>query len=168
MKEDRSRCLAVGMDDYVSKPIDPDYLLQRLEDGAGNAGEEPAGTAVIGAGQTASVASFDFEVALKRARGKRAFLVQLTQVFLNDLPNTLAEIHAAMQVADMQRLERAAHRLKGGAATLAAGPVAAAAAELEQLCKDDALDVVQDTVARIEVLVSHLMTELETMVEGTV
>jgi CheY-like chemotaxis protein len=33
MKEDRQRCIAAGMDDYIAKPIDPERLLARVEAG---------------------------------------------------------------------------------------------------------------------------------------
>jgi CheY-like chemotaxis protein len=38
MKEDRERCLAAGMDDYIAKPIDPEQLLERLEAGVDHGG----------------------------------------------------------------------------------------------------------------------------------
>src|SRR5204863_8994944 len=48
MKGDRERCLQAGMDGYVSKPIQPQELVQALETlGTGAAGRRPGGPAVV-------------------------------------------------------------------------------------------------------------------------
>lgn len=165
MKEDRDRCLRAGMDDYVSKPIDADHLVQRLEGRLTSGAESLVTARALSTHVRAPSASFDLEIALKRARGKRSFLVQLTNVFLQDVPNTVDEIRSAAQANDVRRLERAAHRLKGSASTLAAGPVTEAATRLEQLCREDKLELAHTVVADLNILLAELSGELETVVK---
>jgi HPt (histidine-containing phosphotransfer) domain-containing protein len=74
---------------------------------------------------------FDRTSLEKRVFGKRALMRKMVQMFLDELPQNLADIDAAVASADSSALERSAHRLKGSAATLSAPAAAAAAAALE-------------------------------------
>jgi CheY-like chemotaxis protein len=148
MKDDREACLAAGMDDYVSKPIDPDQLLERLE-------AVPAGAAGPGP------RSFDVENALARARGKLSLLKQLAQLLLQDLPNALGAIRAAIEAGDAHVLEREAHRLRGAAFTVSAEPLAEAAHQLEQTGRNQEFDRMPQAAAELEARAAELAIDLQ-------
>jgi PAS domain S-box-containing protein len=143
MKDDRDKCMAAGMDDYVSKPIDADQLLERLESAAPRLGlaalplapAMPAMPAMPAAAGPA--AAFDIDAALKRTRGKHSLLKQLAQMLVQDLPPTLAELESALAASDLRAVERTAHRLRGAAFTVCAEPLAAAAGTLEQTARNN-------------------------------
>ena len=126
MKGDRERCLAAGMDGYVSKPIDPDELFRALEvnvrEPVGGAAEAPA----------AAPAAIDKASALARVEGDESLLAEIARMFLESQRELVAELRDALGAGDSVRVARAAHTLKGSAANLSATGVAKAALGVEE------------------------------------
>jgi signal transduction histidine kinase/CheY-like chemotaxis protein len=116
MEGDRERCIAAGMDDYLSKPLraaDLDAALARWID--------VHGPAVIDRSLLA---------ALARDLGDPAIADEICDLFLSELGPRVDAIHTA---ADSEALRIAAHTLKGSAANVGAVAISGAAAEIEQL-----------------------------------
>lgn len=78
---------------------------------------------------------FDPEAALEQMGGDRELLMELVEVFFEDLPERLREIEAALAAADAEALHRAAHTLKGAVGNFVARASYEAALELEHLGK---------------------------------
>jgi PAS domain S-box-containing protein len=166
MKDDRDKCMAAGMDDYVTKPIDADQLLERLESTSpahGGAAQAPAAAAA-----PAAARAFAVDAALQRTRGKRTLLRQLVQLLLQDLPDTLAGLESALSANDAHLVERAAHRLRGAAFTVCAEPLAAAAAGLELAARNADLAGMQEGVGALRARAAELATELEAFMENDI
>jgi signal transduction histidine kinase/DNA-binding response OmpR family regulator/HPt (histidine-containing phosphotransfer) domain-containing protein len=132
MASDRERCLAAGMDGYLSKPIEPAALFAVVEQ-----------TGAAGAGPPADVVghhTFDAVVLLNRVSGDHALMAEVIRLFLEDLPSRRAAIDAAVAAGDPVALRESAHALKGAAATVTANALAEAAAALEDLGMRSHLD----------------------------
>ena len=145
MQGDRKRFLAAGMDDYLSKPIDPQALhemLQRwLPQAAAHSAATPAsGQSAPGAAGSVAISSesaqhgmpdsgqplpvlpapamFDAQALLARVGGRQELLQDMLRLFLDTQPARMEELRQASASLDMQRLSRVAHTLAGSFSTM--------------------------------------------------
>jgi two-component system sensor histidine kinase/response regulator len=128
MSGDRERFLAAGMDGYLSKPIDPEMLFAVVE-------QDRTGVSVARSPEPVDRIAF-----LERLGGDEELMVDVIRLFLEDCPQRLADVKAAVDQRDAERLRTSAHALKGAAANLSAGGLFQAAAILERLGAEARLD----------------------------
>jgi signal transduction histidine kinase/CheY-like chemotaxis protein len=156
MAADREKCVEAGMNDHVSKPIDPDELFaallrwikprteSTLPRGStalpANVNRSPMASAPVtiqAAVATAfaeaglEIAGIDTKSALRRAGGNRMRYEALLQKFAGQSASAVTEIRAALAAEDRQTAARAAHSLKGAAANLGVTSIAELAAKAE-------------------------------------
>jgi PAS domain S-box-containing protein len=156
MKGDRERCLAVGMDGYLSKPI----RIADLEGVIAQLLGLPKSPAVTGAEWTRNDGILDHEALLTGLDGNRQLLRELAQLFMADYPKQLAEIKTAVQRGNAEELRRAAHTLKGSVGNFAAKKAFEAARRLEIMGRDGDLRAAHDACVSLEDELSHLIKEL--------
>jgi two-component system, sensor histidine kinase and response regulator len=128
MTGDRERCLAGGMDDYVSKPVQSSVLRQVLKAIAPGAGPRAPSAPAEFAGPPC-----DLHAALERVGGDEQFLEEVIGLFQQDGTRLLGTACAAVKRGDASGLRLAAHALKGVAGYLSARPTLDAAQRLEQI-----------------------------------
>jgi len=159
LKGDRERCIEAGMDDYVSKPLQPQALITAIDRWAKPRDEEaeraaetrrrislfgersaqagtvapisPPGEQRAG-GESAEGPPMNVEAALKRFDNDRRFLSEMSREFINHLSTRIEVMKTALQAGDVTSLNRHAHSLKGLSANFEASIVSSLAAELEQ------------------------------------
>ncbi|MEW6211007.1 MAG: PAS domain S-box protein, partial [Acidobacteriota bacterium] len=122
MEGDRERCLAAGMDGYISKPIKIEELISEVE---GRSHSHPSN----GDAQ----ADFDLDSTFNLLGGKKHMVKKVVEAFINQSPDLLSEIQRAIASSDSYELERAAHKLKSSLSYFSARSAADAVVRLEEM-----------------------------------
>ena len=159
LKGDRDRCLAAGMDGYVSKPIKSRDLQAALEqlvpaDGAAEAAPSAAPEPEPPQEVLDRAALMDY------VGGDRGLLSKIVRRFLDNSPKWLAQVQEAVARGDGAALEFSAHTLKGVVGNFFAAPARAAAFHLESLGHAGRLDGAAAAYAELEKEVGRLREAL--------
>jgi CheY-like chemotaxis protein len=135
--EERQRCLDAGMNDHVSKPIDPDALFVTLARWV-KPRHAPAGVPPTKPDHAAEqviipdIEGIDVAGGLKRVAGNKRLYRDLLTQFAAKQGDASARISAALESGDRQLAERLAHTVKGVAGNIGIKQVQAAAEKLEK------------------------------------
>ena len=140
---DRERCLAAGMDGYLSKPINGEELIATVERMAGPSPQ-------------AEPEAFNLEQAVRLCYADRDILEKMIAHFFEEADPLLDRMRAALEAGDATVLADAAHRLKNTVLYLAAEPACTATTEVEQLGWAGDLPAAAAALPRLEAQITRL------------
>ena len=162
-ESDRLRCLASGMDAYVTKPVHVPALLKMIE--SVGAGGNCMNTELAGEGASvgAQLRQLDESLALSRVGGDVDLLKEVIELFLDDYPSTLEKIKSAVAASDASALEHSAHSLKGSVSTFGASRAFEAAFTLEKQGRSRDLTGATEGLFQLEQALEALRPELESL-----
>ena len=153
MAGDREKSIAAGMNDHITKPIDPDQLYRVLVKWIKSTGETsfqapPSEPDIVSPSANIpenihaneprlpdALPGFNLADGLRRLRGNKTFYRKLLVEFSADNAHTASDVRRAMEMQDFATARDLVHSIKGIAGNLAALLLQAAAAELEELLK---------------------------------
>jgi CheY-like chemotaxis protein len=141
MDAERQRCFDAGMDDHLSKPIDPERLVGALNHWI-KPGSVTEPLPVAPAAETAvddtvlpdDLPPFDIKAALVRVNGKRRLLKRLMLGFAETYADAGSELRRLVGTGALAEAGRLAHTMRGVAGSLEARALFEATKDLEALC----------------------------------
>ena len=172
--EDRSRYLAAGMDDFLTKPIDEGALHTQVERAIERqlargkklprAAVEPrpsvaALDAMFGVGEPLQAEAEPMPGNPEQGgQAGQALKLRLRDAFIADLPQRLREMDLALAAADADAAGRLFHGIKGSAAYLDEAELHALCGELEKAADRAMWPAIRDKLPRLRVLLEHVVS----------
>lgn len=162
--QDREKCFAAGMDDFIAKPVEPDVLARVIHHHL-NMAETPSGDCDTPVQEKDVPAAdmpepefqalvFNREKCLERFGNDEELVEVILESFFSEVPELMEELRTAVQASDAESIRSCAHALKGSAANVNADRLSASALELEQAAD-------QGQIASASRMFSTLETHLE-------
>jgi CheY-like chemotaxis protein len=156
---DRERCLAAGMDDYISKPVQLDELAKVLLRQQVHVEAEP----IPASGQVPAMEfqqqAIDRLAAAAGAKGAALILGAM----VDSAPRLLDGLRRSLEAGDAKEFRRSAHSLKANAATVGADALAGMFQELEDLGSAGDLSNVADQATRAEQTYRNLLVAIDSV-----
>jgi len=167
MQGDRDRCLAAGMNDHISKPIEPEDLWKALlkwitprQSGTLALTGHPAQPEELEL--PSGIEGLDMVSGLRRVLGKKQVYLSMLRRFVSGQKSVVVDIYNALIRDDPPMAERLAHTLKGASGTIGAAGVQQLAAELEDAIKQHRpREEVEMHLAAVRVPLDTLVTQLD-------
>jgi CheY-like chemotaxis protein/HPt (histidine-containing phosphotransfer) domain-containing protein len=155
MKGDREKCLAAGMNDYISKPIRETELLQVLEKAARQLGKDNTNSQESQSQiRQEEDLVLDAKVleSIREMAGAQAdeFIAHLIQEYLKTAPQHIEQIREAIASANLEMLRQSSHTLGSSSATLGAIKFAKLCKQLENLARSGNLAEVKAPLMELE------------------
>jgi PAS domain S-box-containing protein len=139
--EERERCLKAGMNDHITKPIDPDALFAAIKRWTKPRESAAAAAATADAskvqGPVPDIEGVEIATGLKRVAGNVRLYRSLLDQFVAKQSDADVQIKASLEKGDRESAERLAHTLKGVAGNIGIDGVQQAAARVEKAIREN-------------------------------
>lgn len=164
MADDKDLCLAAGMDDYVSKPIETAELLSVIERWTGQLPSLPADKKTKKEAQPVPALAeeqgesvpVDVGKAMPRFDNDFDFFSEMLAEFVQQLEKRQQQLQEALDQGDAETMARLSHNIKGIAANFSAEGLFGVARELEQKAKKGDLSRAPDLLKQLAAEVQRL------------
>jgi|GEM_PF-1609450 len=165
----RERCMREGMQDYLTKPIQPDALFAIVSHWMDTEHELPVPgsmiTSTVFDDEDTGFPQFnelDTSLGLHYMGGRHEFYINMLHRFEQSQADTLHELNRLIQIGEYGDAERLSHTLKGLAGSIGASKLQKIAAELEyKLSKEEAREFILETLGPLTLSLNAVLDELK-------
>ncbi len=144
MTGDRERCLRAGMDSYLSKPLQPALLLEKL---AAVTGRNVVSQPVASSNTSSRESSFDLKRLDESCSGSDSLKLKVLERYLATSTEYVKQVQEAVEQQDSKMVKSSAHALKGSSVTIGANVVGNLCQDLETTSLSDPLDPIAQVLA---------------------
>lgn len=174
MQGDRDKCLEAGMNDYVSKPINPrdlystliKWLPEKEAQGEG-VNHPPDGGDESEADEFSNIIGINVKEGLGRVNGNKKLYHKLLTKFYQDNLNIESELQKILEDGDFELAARMAHTIKGVSATIGVDKIADASEVIETDLRQGKKQISEKAFAAFSEALNEVLESLkETIVEN--
>ncbi len=131
LKGEKTKCLAIGMNDYMSKPFDVSNLYKRISE---LLNEEPTKPLLIMETKTTTNENL-FDLSLLQEMDDNEYIAEILTTYLDNTPGELRELQKACSDIQFDAIYKMAHKLKGSAGLLYANGILRILSKIEEFAK---------------------------------
>jgi CheY-like chemotaxis protein len=174
MKGDREKCLSVGMNAYVAKPIDPNELYTTLAawvspgeetvEHAGRSEEHGTGESLFELPET--IPGINIQSGLDRCGGNGKLFLSMLRSFRDKRADTITRVKDLLKEGDLEAAQRLVHSLKGVSGNLSAELLFAATRELESALIQKDEEMLSQRLNDCEIAFREVMRSLHALGRG--
>jgi PAS domain S-box-containing protein len=162
IKGDSEKCLAVGMNSFVSKPFEENDLISAIASLLHLETGKPDETATDNEATPTDAPLFSLEKLEQISRGDKAFIKRMLKLFMEQTTQVITEMHQALQINDIDAIRKVAHKIKPMIDSLEIIQLKEVIRELEVL-PDDKPDTVliADYISQMEIVMEKVKAEMK-------
>jgi two-component system sensor histidine kinase/response regulator len=167
MTGDQEKCIAAGMDEYVSKPIKPAGLYSVIDKVArkSQSEKEKKRTQPLQGSKIFSQKTFDLSGTMETVLGNEDLFREIAGMFIETCPDYIAGIKIAIAGNDAGILEREAHSLKGAVGNFGAKEAYEVAHRLEKLGEEGEMATAAGELSNLESALNELASEMKIVLQ---
>jgi CheY-like chemotaxis protein/HPt (histidine-containing phosphotransfer) domain-containing protein len=164
---EEQKCLARGMNDYISKPLNTEQLLKKI------AALVPDKTSTYKNSEAAvnnklfKNDDIDLSYLHELSHGNQGFVNEIIETFLEETPNEFIQAHSKLGEANFDEIYKIIHKIKPSFALMGMHSASQAIAEIEYQCKNSKdLIKITDAMNRLQKLIERAIPHLKSQVNA--
>jgi len=150
MAGDKQKCLDVGMDDYLSKPIEPEKVINMLKKWLSDEKDKVVKKVAEQGNTKEEVITFDYDEMSKRLMNDPQMMKSVAEIFCQDLIAQIDELKLSVKGNDSAQAAAIMHQIKGASANVGGKALSALALEMELAGKAGNIDDLVQNIAQLE------------------
>ena len=156
VKGENEKCIAAGMNAYVTKPFEEESLIKTI---GTLLGKEIKMEAATKNGHASNDKLFDLDGLRKLSRGNEAFVIKMINIFIKSAPESVVEMKEALGTDDIARIKSVAHRLKPSIDSLCISSMKTRIREIEAFPGEHCTSDLKDLVTETDDIISSIVVE---------